>query len=368
MRSILPSVASALLLAVQEASSWGPDGHAVVAELADTRMSSDARKWIYEIMGEGYRLATSASWADSILHGNDSDRWQWSRPLHYVNVDNCEFVYSRDCQNNECVAGAIKNYTAQLTNTSLSAERRQEAVKFLTHFMGDVHQPLHAGRYTDLGGNTIGVAINFANYEKTNLHKVWDEKLIDEYEEELYPGTYVQQDADYDMDRTQYWSVTADEIGRDLNAGGKYAGKVASWLSKCESLGLDVCVNEMVQESASLACMVAYVNVDGAQVQNNGSLSMEYYNSRIETVREQLAKGAVRLAWVLDNAFDNFTTTTAAPSTTSTTTPTTTGTSSDSTAPPATPAASTTPSSDAVTYHGRAWTLFVGILAVVATL
>ncbi|KAF4673631.1 hypothetical protein FOL47_010309 [Perkinsus chesapeaki] len=314
------SIVLSLLFITDKVLCWGPDGHAAIAEIADTRMSSKARKWVYEIMGNGYRLATSASWADNILYGNESSEWQWSKPLHYADTDACEFNYSRDCPNDVCVAGAIKNYTAQLTNTSLSMQQRQDAVKFLTHFMGDIHQPLHAGRYVDEGGNTIGVAINFANYEKTNLHKVWDEKMIDEFEEELYPGVYVQQDEDYNMDRTQYWSVTADEIGQELNAGGQYAGKVASWLSKCESLGLDVCVNEMVQESASLACMISYVNVDGSQIGNNDSLSFEYHNSRIDTIKEQLAKGAVRLAWVLDNTFDNFTTTTPAPTTTSTTT------------------------------------------------
>ncbi|EER14377.1 Nuclease PA3, putative [Perkinsus marinus ATCC 50983] len=358
------------LFFVREASCWGPDGHAVVAELADTRMSSKARKWVYDIMGEGYRLATSASWADSILYGNNSGEWSWSKPLHYANVDDCEFVYARDCPNNVCVAGAIKNYTAQLTNTSLTKEQRQDAVKFLVHFMGDVHEPLNAGRYTDLGGNTISVAINFADYEKTNLHKVWGEKLIDEYEGELYPGPYIQQDADYNKDRTQYWSVSADEIGRGLASGGKYAGKVPSWKSKCESLGIDVCVNEMVQESATLACNQAYVNVDGSQIGNDDGLLMGYYTSRIETVKEQLAKGAVRLAWVLDNTFDNFTTTTPQPPTSTTTTISSTSQSSSS---PTTAAPSSTTtelpngafgfSSNRICQY-----VLVGILVVVVTL
>ncbi|KAF4668805.1 hypothetical protein FOL47_002853 [Perkinsus chesapeaki] len=297
--------------------AWGPDGHATVADTGNKFFNDNAKKAVAEIMGEGVRMADSASWPDTVLHGPDHDEWAWSSGLHYADVDNCQFVYSRDCKDDYCVAGAIKNYTRQVSDVTLPLEQRQVALKFLMHFMGDIHQPLHVGRRSDYGGNTIHVDMKFANFEHGALHKAWDEKMIDQLEGSQFGDDYVQQDFNYSTplaDRDIFWGITESDILDELKEGGAFHDKVPEWLADCEANGLDECVNNMVSETGAVACSDAYRHLDGEEILNGDVLPMDYYNNRVEVVKEQLAKGAVRFAWVMNNAFPEDTTVTTSPS------------------------------------------------------
>ncbi|KAF4681845.1 hypothetical protein FOZ62_023933 [Perkinsus olseni] len=310
--------ASLVFLGIPSVLAWGPDGHAIIADTASKYFNTNAEKAVSEIMGEGTRLADCSTWADTVLHGPERDEWKWSSGLHFADVNNCKFVYSEDCKDDYCVAGGIKNYTRQVVDTSLPFEQRQVALKFLTHFMGDIHQPLHVGRYADYGGNTIHVDYKFADQKTSALHKVWDEKLIDEFEGEGYGGEYIYQDVNYGTpvgERDIFWGIAAADLEKDLAEGGAFHEKIPQWLEDCEANGLDECVNTMVSETAAAACSFAYEHVGGTAVLDKDVLPMEYYNERIEVVKEQLAKAIVRFAWVMNNAFpeDTPTTTTSAP-------------------------------------------------------
>ncbi|MCJ8345577.1 S1/P1 nuclease, partial [bacterium] len=74
------------------------------------------------------------------------------------------------------IVEAIGRFSKQLADTSLDLKTRQEALKWLVHLLGDIHQPLHAGKAKDQGGNLVKVKW-FG--EKSNLHEVWDQKIID---------------------------------------------------------------------------------------------------------------------------------------------------------------------------------------------
>jgi hypothetical protein len=104
-----------------------------------------------------------ASWADNILYPDtDPDylNWQWSKQLHYVDTQDWACVYDRekDCNwtsGQRCVDGAIQNYTGRLADSQEDPIQREQALQFLIHFIGDAHQPLHAGFAGDRGGNEI---------------------------------------------------------------------------------------------------------------------------------------------------------------------------------------------------------------------
>ncbi|KAF4702014.1 hypothetical protein FOZ63_006291, partial [Perkinsus olseni] len=234
--------ASLVFLGIPSVLAWGPDGHAIIADTASKYFNTNAEKAVSEIMGEGTRLADCSTWADTVLHGPERDEWKWSSGLHFADVNNCKFVYSEDCKDDYCVAGGIKNYTRQVVDTSLPFEQRQVALKFLTHFMGDIHQPLHVGRYADYGGNTIHVDYKFADQKTSALHKVWDEKLIDEFEGEGYGGEYIYQDVNYGTpvgERDIFWGIAAADLEKDLAEGGAFHEKIPQWLEDCEANGLD---------------------------------------------------------------------------------------------------------------------------------
>ncbi|KAF4689561.1 hypothetical protein FOZ60_001540 [Perkinsus olseni] len=268
------------------ALAWGRDGHAAIADAAKDYFNSNANKTVTEIMGEGVRIADYSSLPDSVLHGPHAAEWEWSAGLHYADTDDeCHFIYSRDCKDDYCVAGAIKNYTSRVADTTLPQEQRREAFIFLMHFMGDIHQPLHLGRAEDVGGNLLHVDMKFADFEEGNLHSAWDSKMIDQLEGHTPPA-----------DRDMFWTITEADVQAELVEGGVFHNKIPGWLEDCEKNGLDEHIN-------------------GDEIEDGDVLPMEYYNERIEVVKEQLAKAIVRFAWVMNNAFpeDTPTTTTSAP-------------------------------------------------------
>lgn len=144
-------------------SSWGSVGHGLVARLAQSQLTPIENNWIQEFIPAGLNgdLSRIASWPDLILYANSNpvsySRWQWSRPLHYINTPdwNCTYLASRDCVRDQCIEGALKNYSFRLVDDSSDYSDQQEALFFLVHFLGDVHQPLHCGFSGDLGGNSV---------------------------------------------------------------------------------------------------------------------------------------------------------------------------------------------------------------------
>ncbi|EER20692.1 conserved hypothetical protein [Perkinsus marinus ATCC 50983] len=310
-------ILSALVL--PGALAWDRDGHAAIVDAAKDYFNSNANKTVIELMGKDVRIADYSSLPDSVLHGPHAAEWEWSAGLHYADTDDkCNFVYSRDCKDDYCVVGAIKNFTRQVANISLPQEQRQEAFIFLMHFMGDIHQPLHLGRAEDVGGNLIHVNMKFADFENGNLHSVWDSKMIDQLEGSEFGPGYIQQNFNYSTppaDRDMFWTLTEADVRAELVEGGAFHDKIPGWLEDCEKNGLDVCVNDMAVETAAVACSVAYRHTNGDEIEDGDVLPMEYYNERIEIVKEQLAKAIVRFAWVMNNAFpeDTPVTTTSTP-------------------------------------------------------
>jgi hypothetical protein len=96
------SVAVALLGgSIQEVVAWGKDGHRIVANIAQSRLSPAAAKKMQKILGPGQNLSDVATWADDV---RSTPEWSWSAPLHFIDVPDgdCEFEYTRDCKNNFC--------------------------------------------------------------------------------------------------------------------------------------------------------------------------------------------------------------------------------------------------------------------------
>jgi hypothetical protein len=144
------------------AYGWGSVGHRIILRLAQNELTGLTPDWIQYLVPWDWNgnLSAMAVWADEILYPNtnstDFDNWQWSRPLHYINIPDwsCNYLIERDCINDFCIDGAIRNYTKRLEN-EFDDIQHQEALYFLIHFVGDIHQPLHTGFKSDFGGNNI---------------------------------------------------------------------------------------------------------------------------------------------------------------------------------------------------------------------
>lgn len=156
--------------------AWGPLGHRLVGELAERELSAGARATLAELLADepAPQLGDVANWADEL---RDDPNYAWAARLHFVNMrrGECRFVAERDCANGVCVVGAIQRFSRVLADPRQPRAQRVEALKFLVHFVGDIHQPLHAGHFDDLGGNKYQIQIDGRGI---NLHKLWDAELL----------------------------------------------------------------------------------------------------------------------------------------------------------------------------------------------
>ena len=285
------STITILLAILPGVVSWGSAGHSITAKLAYNLVSPKAQTLYQSFLQSGSEpdedeYIEVGNWADHIVHD-----MPWSQGLHFINVlecddDSCVFDYSRDCIDGRCVAGAITNYTTLLNNNQTD----EEAFKFLVHFLGDVHQPLHCAKDSDKGGNTINVIYEDVPHEDSSdfhLHQIWDFAII-----EKNVGLEYQDD----------WGLLADSILNDITIG-KYDSEKDSWtncITNQQLINSPNCSSSWGQESVDTAMKYAYINEDGEEIVEGMTLTDEYGNTRMEVIRKRLAQGGVRLAGILD--------------------------------------------------------------------
>jgi len=278
-----------VLICLPQAQGWGNKGHRTVAEIAEARLSPQARDEVRRLLFDGkYSLADISSCADAVRETRP-DRLrpedQFCRdlvgplsvdtgPWHYIDIPVPKFEHSiaRYCPGGNCVVMKIQEFADQLRTASSDAERRK-ALLFLVHFVGDIHQPLHcAERACDKGGNSEHVNFALNGQEKPNLslHRVWDTELVD----------------------------LAQPNGLDQPVD---AGQAKRWERAS--------AEDMAWESHSLAWKYAYRGIPQADFCLNPppqpavvTLSAKYEQDGAKIVRQQLLKGGVRLAELIEAA------------------------------------------------------------------
>ena len=172
------AIAVATALASPAAHAWGPLGHRLVARLAEPQLVPAARAEVQRLLagGGGQSLADIANWADD-LRATDPDLGRRSAKWHYVNIgeDACRYNADGACRGGDCVVEALLAQATILGDRGRGDAERLQALKFVVHFAGDVHHPLHAGYARDRGGNTVQVNLDGKG---TNLHALWDSRLL----------------------------------------------------------------------------------------------------------------------------------------------------------------------------------------------
>ena len=163
------------LLLPGAARAWGPNGHRVVGWIAEGHLSEEALAAVRELMGPE-SLARAATWPDEI---RSDPAWRRADPWHYISIDDGETLETTARSEDGDVLEAMERFEAVLRDPEAAREVRVQALRFLVHFVGDVHQPLHVGRRADRGGN--GVLVTWFD-EPTNLHSVWDGRMIESEE------------------------------------------------------------------------------------------------------------------------------------------------------------------------------------------
>ena len=163
---------------------WSLPGHDIVCEIAFQRLTQAARSMVFEIRAHDPQpdetFYRSCRWPDASRYEDHKATYEY----HFMNVvdpDADELDMPRDCANYDCVQLAIVRYARYTSMDPGGSEslriRRANALKFLGHFVGDLHQPVHVGYAHDRGGNDR--IVQFFGQSDVNLHAVWDFHIPD---------------------------------------------------------------------------------------------------------------------------------------------------------------------------------------------
>lgn len=287
-----------LSLAPTTLHAWGSMGHRIVAEVAQRHLEPRIAHRLYTALGHR-RLPELATWPDDI---RSDPAWSCAGPFHYITVpDGAEyFEYNAGLSGDDRPKGdalrALVYFETVLGDDSTTPAEMEKALSFLIHLVGDLHQPLHNGRGCDRGGNSVNV-----NYfgEAVNLHTVWDEKLIESERLSFTEfATFIDHLPKAEIVTLQSHSpmVWVDESRSRLDA--IYTCDASPGGDRCTCF----CGQCPTGESVFGGCRA----VSCAPVQA-GPINLKYgYKARsIGPLKEQLVKGGVRLAGLLNRTLAN---------------------------------------------------------------
>lgn len=242
--------------------AWGPVGHQTVAYIAEDRLSPATLAKVHQLLGPNVTLASVANWADEIrLQRPKTAGW------HFIDIEVGQTVSESQvmsfCKAGEsCVVEQITADVAVLKDPGKAKNEKVEALKFLVHFVGDLHQPLHTADDHDRGGNEKQV--NFEG-RQMKLHALWDHLIEKEATDD--PRALATR-LEHGLTKTK-----ATAIKR---------GKPTAW----------------ALEGYKIAKTTIYPSLATTQ----GQLTADYYKQMRPIVEERLLKGGVRLAVLIENA------------------------------------------------------------------
>jgi len=249
----------AIFLACLPSFAWGPEGHRLVARIAFAQLTPVARAKVEEILGPDQTMVTISSWADEVRRGRpDTANW------HFIDIPIAQkrLKMARDCVKDNCVVAELRVLQTKLQDPATPAPERKEALMFLIHFVGDMHQPLHSSDNQDRGGNSVRVVFHD---RPTNLHSLWDSGLLNRMppEDELYK------------------ELSADAL---QHAKKWRKGSFADWAN----------------DSHDSARKMVYGMLPKAEGDAPRPISAEYEANADPLIKVQLAKAGDRLAAVLN--------------------------------------------------------------------
>ncbi|MCP3730063.1 S1/P1 nuclease [Sphingomonas sp. MG17] len=280
MKRLILALAALLTLTASPALAYWEYGHETIASIAYRNVKPQTRAAIDRLLAKQGLLETptcpartieqASVWADCIkpLGPRFSYAYNW----HYQNVNICKpFTLKGNCPDGNCVSAQIERDVKLLQDNSVPVREKVMALAFLVHFVGDLHQPLHAGDKGDLGGNRARADYGIYGPERLNLHTIWDGWLAERAISTPPPLVVA-----YPAEQRVAMS----------------AGSIEDWS----------------RESWQLARDVAYASAFGGDpcregVPERGKLDAAAIEKLVDPMRLQVTRGGLRLARLLDEAF-----------------------------------------------------------------
>lgn len=266
------------------ASAYWEYGHETVGEIAMANVTPATRRAVRRLLATSASLGTpecpattiegASTWADCVKKLKDADgkpRFGYVYGWHFQDVNICQpFSLAEPCKDGNCVSAQIERDVATLRDRRAPRKDKVQALVFLIHFVGDLHQPLHAGEKADKGGNDIGASYGIYAPPRFSLHSIWDGPLA---ERAITTGPSLVR---------RYPAATRARIG---------AGSVTDWSRESWQVAHDV-VYATALNGDPCAPNPAHVALDDATIA-----------SLVPAARLQVERGGLRLAKLLDKAF-----------------------------------------------------------------
>jgi hypothetical protein len=270
-----------MLISSSPAFAWGSYGHQTIADIALADVSPKSRREIDQLLRAASRvetptcplktLADASTWPDCVR--GLGARFDYTASWHYQNVDICKpFDLKAACKDGNCVSRQIDRAVKLLKDKNVPTRERLMALAFLTHFVGDLHMPLHGGDRGDRGGNDVKAAYGIVE-GRMNLHWLWDGPLAERAistppagADALLAGINANERARLAAGSAEDWSRESWAIARDMTYATALSG--------------DPC-----------GTVPARAKIDDATIE-----------TLIPTTRAQILKAGLRLAHLLDEA------------------------------------------------------------------
>jgi len=299
-----PALASSLLTAAMLAApapsfAWGDEGHEIVATLAYQRLTPKVKKAVDALLAQDKSTLTKpdfvgrSTWADKYRDSDRSTtkvRYTGTHQWHFVDIETDGGTLQQACFGrpplptgtpasqgpaNACVVDKLEQFRQELAAPSTPAAEKLLALKFILHFVGDVHQPLHAADHHDQGGNAVAIEAA-PSAKQSNLHSYWDTQLVQKLGSTSVPKA----------------AATVAKLITPQNVALWSAGSIEDWASEANAKAKDTAYNFSGEKT--------FVNDHGG----TGEVLDATYDARaLPVVTEALAKAGVRLANLLNDAF-----------------------------------------------------------------
>ena len=307
----LCSVCALLLLFWPPAAhAWGCKGHQTVALIAEKHLTPETRQWVLKLLSENPidpklsrycggamrdAMADAATWADDVRGERKNGPW------HYIDIPRSSQRGPLEpfCGQEGCVTKAISEQLAILKDKNADAAKRADALRYVIHFVGDLHQPLHTITNADEGGNCMPVKyFRRSPHEHNhsfspNLHSIWDTAILE-------------RDAE-GADAAEYADTLEAQFVADIEGWQKAGIHVDEWVWEGYDFAESVVYGDLTPKIAIEPNVAVHSCSDdnniGERLLRQNIVAGEAYQERAAPVVEKrIAEGGVRLALILNDA------------------------------------------------------------------
>jgi len=296
------------------AFAWGCKGHQTVALIAERHLTTEARQYLDKLLSEnpidpqlkrycgyfsGSLLADSSTWPDDVRNFVHNGPW------HYIDIPRgaSRAPLASFCGESGCITQAIAEQLAILKAPHADSRKRADAVRYLVHFVGDLHMPLHASTNNDEGGNCVPVRYfrrkpRERNHSYVpNLHVLWDTAIVERDMEGADP--------------VEYAEFLEESFKTELPDWQKAGIRVADWTWESHDLAETLVYGELVPKDPVEAPVTVRActedNNVGERLLNLHFVADAHYQEvAAPAVEKRIAQAGIRLALLLNDAVKSF--------------------------------------------------------------